>query len=313
MPGGGLTSFQRSSACPDTFHLMTKFNIMKNCRSFLIICISIISAFAGHAQNSIECIDNKDDYKLVWSDEFEKDGRPDTNNWHYENGFVRNRELQYYQPENACCKDGKLVIEARRERRQNPQHVSGNEDWRKNREYAEYTSSSLLTRGLHSWMYGRFEMCARIDTRPGLWPAFWTLGIGGGWPHNGEIDIMEYYDDMILANIAWGGEKRRQPVWDTFKLPLDSLLKTDSSWSDEFHVWRMDWDNESIRLYLDDKLMNTADLAVTFNRDEEGKNPFHQPHYIIINLAVGGTSGGDPSHTEFPAYYKIDYIRVYQK
>lgn len=162
-------------------------------------------------------------------------------------------------------------------------------------------------------MFGRFEMCARIDTRPGLWPAFWTLGIGGSWPHNGEVDIMEYYDDQILANIAWGAEKKWQPVWNTYKLPLDTLKKKDSHWTEKFHVWRMDWDHNSIRLYLDDVLLNTADLSATFNRDKEGKNPFLQPHYIIVNLAVGGTAGGDPTHTKFPAYYEIDYIRVYQK
>jgi len=75
----------------------------------------------------------------------------------------------------------------------------------------------------------------------------------------------------------------------------------------------MDWDHNSIRLYLDDVLLNTADLSATFNRDKEGKNPFLQPHYITVNLAVGGTAGGDPTHTKFPAYYEIDYIRVYQK
>ena len=123
---------------------------------------------------------------------------------------------------------------------------------------------------------------------------------------------MEYYDNKILANIAWGGEKKWQPVWNTFKLPLDSLRMKDSDWSDRFHVWRMDWDKDSIKLYLDDRLMNAVGLDETFNRDKEGRNPFMQPHYIIINLAVGGTAGGDPSETKFPAFYEIDYIRVYQ-
>lgn len=287
--------------------------IMKYYHYLLIICVNILSAFALPAQKPIDCINRKSGYTLVWSDEFEKDGRPDPGNWTFEKGFVRNRELQYYQPENARCKDGELIIEARRERKENPDHVAGSEDWRKNREFAEYTSSSLLTRGLHSWMFGCFEMRARIDARPGLWPAFWTLGINGRWPHNGEVDIMEYYDNKILANIAWGGEQRWQPVWDTYKLSLDSLLMEDNEWSAKFHLWRMEWDKESIRLYLDDRLMNTADLGITFNRDEEGKNPFHQPHYIIINLAVGGTAGGDPRLTVFPAFYEIDYVRVYQK
>jgi len=280
---------------------------MKYHTAFQVVFFVIISASFCKAQKET------DSYKLIWADEFDKDGLPDTANWTFEKGFVRNRELQWYQPDNAFCREGNLVIEARRERRQNPDFIPGSEDWRKGREYAEYTSSSMLTRGLHSWMFGRFEMRARIDTRPGLWPAFWTLGIGGGWPHNGEIDIMEYYDDKILANIAWGAEEKWKPVWNTFKIPLDTLRMKDVNWSDKFHVWQMDWDKDSIKLYLDNRLMNAVGLDETFNRDEERRNPFMQPHYIIINLAVGGTAGGDPSHTIFPARYEIDYIRIYQK
>ena len=265
------------------------------------------------AQESADTNTGYEDYSLVWADEFDNDGPPDPSNWTYEQGFVRNEELQWYQDENAVCRDGKLVIEARRERKPNPDYFSGSEDWRRNREYAEYTSSSLQTRGLHSWMFGRFEMRARIDTRAGLWPAFWTLGVAGNWPHNGEIDIMEYYAGKILANIAWGAEEKWQAVWDSYSVPLDALKLKDSEWAQNFHIWRMDWDEGSIKLYLDDILLNSADLSTTINRDAERKNPFLQPHYIIVNLAVGGTAGGNPSQTAFPAFYEIDYIRIYQK
>ena len=254
-----------------------------------------------------------DQYKLVWSDEFNINGKPDTNNWNFEKGFVRNKELQWYQPDNAFCMDGKLIIEARREHKLNPNYIAGSKDWRANREYAEFTSSSLVTRRLHNWLFGRFEMRAKIDTRSGLWSAFWTLGEKGNWPHNGEVDIMEYYRNTVLANIAWGDTAKWQPIWDSFKLPLDSLYNTDPEWSQKFHVWKMDWDRDSIKLYLDNKILNSVDLSTTFNRDKEGKNPFWQPQYIIVNLAVGGTQGGDPSQITFPARYEIDYIRVYQK
>jgi beta-glucanase (GH16 family) len=254
-----------------------------------------------------------DAYQLVWSDEFDTDGPPDPAHWNFEEGFVRNQELQWYQQDNARCENGYLIIEARHEPRQNPNYREGSEDWRTNRKAAEYTSSSLLTRGLQSWKFGRFEMKARIDTRPGLWPAFWTLGVNGRWPHNGEVDIMEYYRGMILANIAWGAEERWQAVWDDLRLPLSELLDKDPDWTNKFHVWRMDWDKDSIKLYMDDVLLNEADLSMTFNRDREQKNPFRQPHYIIVNLAIGGTAGGDPSQTAFPVRYEIDYIRVYQK
>ena len=261
---------------------------------------------AGQAIDSSE-------YKLVWSDEFNTDGPPNSNNWAFEKGFVRNHELQWYQKENACCFGGYLIIEAKREQKKNPDYLEGSDDWKKNREFAEYTSSSLMTRGLHSWQFGRFEMRARIDTRSGLWPAFWTLGLEGSWPHNGEIDIMEYYQATILANIAWGAEKKWQAVWNTYRIPLDSLLENDKDWTKKFHIWRMDWTKDNIKLYLDDILMNSQDLSKTINQDDERKNPFLQPHYIIINLAIGGTAGGDPNNTEFPALYEIDYVRVYQK
>jgi beta-glucanase (GH16 family) len=250
------------------------------------------------------------EYKLVWSDEFNQDGKPNPQNWTYETGFVRNEELQSYQPENARCENGLLIIEGRREHKLNAGFDANSEDWKRNRQYAEYTSASLTTKSLHSWQYGRFEMRGRIDTRPGLWPAFWTLGTIGEWPSNGEIDIMEYYKRVLLANVAWASSKRWEPVWDSVKTPISEFA--DANWSEEFHVWRMDWDQDTIQLYVDDKLLNSTDLRDTFNQDKAGKNPFRQPHYILLNLAIGGTAGGDPSQTQFPARFEVDYVRVYQ-
>ena len=250
-------------------------------------------------------------YALVWADEFDRNGNPDPNNWTYERGFVRNRELQWYKPENARQADGLLIVEARRERVSNPDFEAGSSDWRRNREFADFTSASLLTRGLHSWRYGRFEMRGRIDTRPGLWPAFWTLGVTGPWPHNGEIDIMEYYRGMLLANVAWGGAKRFEPIWADTRKPIDSF--TGPGWAGEFHVWRMDWDERAIVLSVDGHRLNEVDLTRTVNQDGTGTNPFHHPHYLLINLAIGGTQGGDPSKTSFPARYEVDYVRVYQR
>jgi len=250
-------------------------------------------------------------YKLVWADEFDKNGAPDPNKWTYEKGFVRNRELQWYQPENARCENGMLVIEARRERKQNPGYKAGGSNRPGSREYAEYTSASVTTRGLHSWKYGRFEMRGRIDTRAGLWPAFWALGVQGRWPKGGEIDIMEYYRGILLANVAWGSKQPWTAQWDDSKKLITEF--GDPDWSKKFHVWRMDWDDKSIKLYVDGMLLNSTDLKDTVNEDEEGKNPFHQPFYLILNLAIGGTSGGDPSATEFPARFEVDYVRIYQR
>ena len=250
-------------------------------------------------------------FTLVWSDEFNNPGAPDPNNWTFETGFVRNQELQWYQPQNARVENGLLVIEARRERHPNPAYEADTTDWRGRRQFAEYTSASVMTRGLRSWQYGYFEMRGRIDTSAGLWPAWWTLGTTGRWPNNGEIDIMEYYRSTLLANVAWGGPSPGRAIWDDVRKPIGSFM--DPDWHTKFHVWRMLWDERSIRLSVDDIWMNDVDVERTVNQDGGGVNPLRQAHYMLANLAVGGTSGGNPSSTAFPVRYEIDYIRVYQK
>lgn len=251
------------------------------------------------------------EYRLVWADEFNTDGRPDPNNWTYERGFVRNEELQWYQPDNARCENGLLIIEARRQRKENPDYDPDSRSWRRSRRYAEYTSASLMTRGLHSWTFGRFEMRGRIDTRPGMWPAFWTLGTARPWPGCGEIDIMEFYRGMLLANACWASERRWVPIWDDRRKPITEFA--DRDWAAKFHIWRMDWDRDAIELYVDNELLNTIDLTETINKTRDRANPFHEPHYILLNLAIGGTNGGDPSQTQFPARFEVDYVRVYQQ
>ena len=281
---------------------------MKKQITYLILPLSLaVSAIAEEAPQT------SGNLKLVWSDEFDKDGKPDPKNWDYEMGFVRNHELQWYQPENAFCTNGTLIIEARREQKPNPLYREGDGDWRRSRKNIDYTSACLITRGLHSWQYGRFEIKARIKTKPGLWPAIWFLGVDGEWPNNGEIDLLEYYDGSILANACWGTDRRYNAKWDSVKTPLASF--NNSHFEEQFHIWRMDWDPDRIQLFLDDQLLNTIDLSETINPDKSWgpKNPFHQPQYLLLNLAIGGDNGGDPSQTPFPSKYEIDYVRVYQR
>jgi beta-glucanase (GH16 family) len=249
-------------------------------------------------------------YKLMWADEFNKEGAPDSTSWKYEHGFARNHELQWYQPQNAVCHNGILTIEVKKEHLPNPNYVAGSNNWKTNREFIDYSSSSLNTRGQHSWQYGRFVMRARIDVDAGLWPAFWALGVSHPWPSNGEIDIMEYYRNKLLANIACGTATPSKAKWYSKTKPIDSL---GAGWSKKFHTWRMDWDENSISLYCDDQLLNHVELEKLVNQDGSNFNPFKQPEYILLNLALGGDNGGDPAATAFPRKFEIDYVRVYQK
>lgn len=257
------------------------------------------------------------EYSLIWSDEFNEDGVPNKAYWNYEEGFVRNKELQWYQRDNAYCKDGLLIIEGRREKRPNPLYKEGSESWRKEREHIEYTSSSINTSGKVEFMYGRVEVRARIPVESGSWPAIWTLGNDMEWPSGGEIDIMEYYkindEPHILANAAWGTNTRFVAKWNTKAIPLTYFTERDEDWGKYFHTWRMDWDEYSIKLYLDDELLNEIHLNETIN-DVLGKhkNPFKQPHYLLLNLAIG-SNGGTPDTDAFPMKYEIDYVRLYKK
>jgi beta-glucanase (GH16 family) len=252
-------------------------------------------------------------YVLAWSDEFNTDGKPNPANWTHENGFVRNQELQWYQAGNASCINGSLVIEGRRENVKNPSYEAGSPDWKRNRPWANYTSSSLQTAGLHQWTFGRFEIRARIDTAMGSWPAIWTLGVEKEWPSNGEIDIMEFYRfkgaPTLLANLAWGSGNPYVATWHTETRPLSMFTAKDPNWSKKFHVWRMDWDKDSVNLFLDGLRLNATPLAQTLNPD--GSNPFLRPHYLLLNLAIGG-NGGEPSSTTRTFRYEVDYVRVYQ-
>lgn len=277
--------------------------------NILTILIAIFFISCSHHLSPTQQY-TKEGYTLVWSDEFNTNGRPDSTNWDYENGLLRNEEFQWYQPENAYCKNGYLIIEAKKESKPNPLYDAQSRDWRKKRKTIDYTSACVITTGKRSWQYGRFEMRARIDIRNGLWPAWWTLGIDKPWPANGEIDIMEYYRGKLLANIACQGSNHHTE-WHSNTFPTDSLGS--AAWSDRFHVWRMDWSADTIALYLDNQLLNKVATDALVNKDGSGFNPFKQPHYMLLNLAIGGQNGGDPSNTVFPATFAVDYVRVWQR
>jgi len=236
-------------------------------------------------------------WKQVWSDDFDNcpNGRPDPTTWGFEHGYVRNKEQQYYQKDNAECDKGNLVITAKRE-----QPASG--------EKGDYTSSSLTSENKKVFKNGRYEMRAKIPVDKGAWPAFWARGADTKleWPSDGEIDIMEYYKNTVLANFVYGNQDNTA-VWNSAKFALPN-----KEWAKEFHVWAMEWDAEEIRLFVDDQLVNRQKVAVA---DDTGHaNPWREfPVYLMVNLAIGGENGGDPSDTDFPLKLYVDYISVYKR
>jgi beta-glucanase (GH16 family) len=237
------------------------------------------------------------DWKLVWSDEFQKDGLPDPAKWSYESGLVRNGEAQYYtvgRKENARVEGGRLIIEARKE------------EW----QGSHYTSASIHSNGKASWTYGKMEVRAKLPGGRGMWPAAWMLGtnIGSaGWPGCGEIDIMEFVGfepDTVFTTIH---TKSFNHMKGTQKGAAFKLKAPDKG----FHLYSVEWDPKAIEFFVDGK------RSLRFENDGKGKDdwPFDAPQYLILNSAVGGGWGGQKGIDEkiFPTRYEIDYVRVYQK
>ena len=281
-------------------------------KGFALCLLAGLYVFCASAQTE------KDGWKLVWNDEFDVDGRPDAKKWDDERGFVRYYEMQWYAPENAFVRDGKLVIEARPADFPCPAYREGNKNWRNSREKVQWTSASLITKGKYTFQYGRLEVRARIPVCMGAWPAIWLLGTEHPWPANGEIDVLEYYQHKgvptILANACWAGDTEEDAEWDSSYTPLSHFTERDPAWAERFHVWRMDWDKDFIRLYLDDELLNEIDLKRTINGKSRGTgiNPFHYQQYLLLNLALD-TRVKELTPADFPMRYEVDYVRVYQK
>lgn len=282
----------------------------------ILTAACLLPAFAAQAQNA-EQITAPEGYKLVWHDEFNGEGAPDPSSWTPEEGFVRNHEWQWYQADNARQSDGSLIITARRESRPNPTYREGSKNWGEQRKNIECTSSCYISKGKREFLYGRFEIRARIPASRGSWPAIWFHGSNWPWPSAGEVDLMEFYvrdgRRSILANACWGGENN-QSAWNSGIIPFTHFTSKDSLWATQFHVWRMDWDKDFIKMYLDDELLNTIDLSKTFNGKGsagEGQNPFRTPMYILLNLAMG-SSGGPVEESTLPVRYEVDYVRVFQ-
>jgi len=264
-------------------------------------------------------------YTLVWHDEFAVDGPPDPAKWGFERGFSRNREAQWYQPDNATCRAGLLVIEGRRERVENPNYDAQSQDWKKSRRFAAWTSSSLHTWGKSAWPLSTaiITVRARLSPQPGYFPAIWTTG-PGEWPLGGEVDLMECYGGRLLANFAWGTKQRWNAHWHPYHSPhhgdqnkprLTYFTDRDPDWLRKFHVWKLVGSDEKVQLFVDDELLNEVTHETAKNPETEWSKvvyPFREAHALILNLALGGP-GGDPSSATSPMIYEVDYARVYER
>jgi beta-glucanase (GH16 family) len=235
-------------------------------------------------------------YTLVWNDEFEGSSLNE-NDWNYEIGAGGwgNNELQYYRKENTTVKDGFLSIEAKKQ-------SAGS---------SMYTSSRLTTQRKRNFKYGRVDIRAALPEGQGMWPALWMLGESistVGWPACGEIDIMEMIggtsngrsDKTTHGTIHWEGNNKDHASYGNSKTISKKL-------SEEFHVYSIVWDANSINWYFDDVLFNTADIKPT------ALNEFRENFFFIMNVAVGGNWPGSPDQTTvFPQKMWVDYVRMYQ-
>ena len=314
--GGNELTVQTASTA--YVQLSLKFTTGPGSTTAIIYCLNPAGGSNQMTADNLSLLETAETpYTLVWSDEFNGTGAVNAANWNFENGFVRNNEAQWYQPNNASQKDGNLIIEARKEpvwnQRLNP-NFTGGANWPAWVYYINYTSSSINTRNKQSWLYGRFEIRAKVTNLLGTWPAIWTLGNSCNWPSNGEVDIMENYTGGILGNFAWGTNKAWEAKWDTKKLPVSDFISKDPDWVSKFHIWTLDWDYNRMSIYVDGTLVNEVDLSTTINGTAacSGENPFRKKQYLLLNLALGGNSGGSIANLTFPNQYIVDYVRVYQ-
>lgn len=257
------------------------------------------------------------EYKLVWSDEFDRPGQPDPKKWTYEEGFVRNNEEQYYtrdRRQNARVENGYLVIEARKEKYSNKFYKAGSTRWNQKQEHARYTSAALITQGLGDWKYGRIVVRARLPKGKGTWPAIWMLGADRGkvaWPFCGEIDILEQLGRMpekVHGTIHWGVDPAKNKGKN--HMSNGGLTVSEDDLSRGFNTYAIEWTEQKIDFYFNKTKYHSVDLS---KMPEASAQQFRKPYYLLLNLAIGGSWGGEVDPGIFPQRILVDYVRIYQR
>ncbi|MFZ1530039.1 MAG: glycoside hydrolase family 16 protein [Ferruginibacter sp.] len=254
--------------------------------AFLIFIFSFSSSFSQNKQ-----------WKLVWADEFNYKGLPDSSKWDYDvgsHGWGNNEKQNYTRANtaNARVNGSKLIIEARKE-------------------YTDslpYSSARLVTRGKASWQYGKLLVRARLPKGLGSWPAIWMLADNmKQWPNDGEIDIMEHvgYDPAVVH--ASVHTKKYNHVISTQK----TAKVTVKDFSKRFHVYAVEWNKDSLQVSVDGKVF------FTFKNEHTGYGawPFDNPMHLLLNIAVGGNWGAAKGLDDktMPWKMEVDYVRVFQE
>lgn len=266
--------------------------------SISLVMLCTLTLFSqGYVSNNLR----KTKWELVWSDEFEYTGLPDSTKWNFDThgnswGWGNN-EAQWYTEnniKNANVSNGVLRITAIKE------PTNGK----------DYSSARLTTKGKGDWKYCRIDVSAKLPSGLGTWPAIWmmpTKRTYGGWPECGEIDIMEHVGfavDSVFSTVHTGTFNHIKGT------QVGKALVTPNA-TDEFNIYTLEWDENELRSYINGQLFFVFQNA----RKTFMEWPFDQKFHLILNLAVGGGLGGARGMCGdcFPQHFDIDYVRVYNK
>lgn len=277
---------------------MIKYLLCFSAFVFLLASCNMRSADNSGAETSQQ---GNQEYKLVWQDEFNYAGLPDSTKWGYDtegnDAGWGNHEAQYYtetNEKNAWVENGVLHINALKE------NFGGK----------EYTSARLVSRA--DWKYGKIEVNAKLPPAKGTWSAIWLMPGGwsfndGNWPDIGEIDIMEHVGHDLGIIHASAHSKDYQWQAQTQKTATINVPDV----TEKFHSYILEWTPDVIKAFVDDSLYfeyKNEDLG-------ESKWPYNKPFYLILNVAVGGAWGSAQGidSEAFPQKMEVDYVRVYQK